>query len=149
MCGVGTVLALRAHPFPSWTIRPVQATASPTTGRGQPRSHYHPGDFDGIEAPWILSALPACLIPQSVFRAKDKKHVLAYLPHGAQLVAAGTRLRYRDCTIFVRTDDARVTRGKDRFVIPPDSHFYTTATKLVFVRMKRWAELRTYTMSNL
>jgi hypothetical protein len=149
VCGAGTVLALRAHPLPSWRIRPVQATASPTSGRGQPRSHYRPADFNGIQAPWILSALPECLIPQNVYRAKDPGHVLKYLPHGAQPVEPGTTLRYRNCTIAVRTNDALVTRGKDRFVIPPASRFYTTAKLLVFLRMKRWAELRTYTASKL
>ena len=140
---------MRAHPLPSWNIRGVQATASPTTGRGQPPSHYRPGDFDGIRAPWILSALPECLIPQSVYRAKDIAHVLSYLPRRAQAVSPGTSLVYRNCTIVVRAHDALVSRGKDRFVIPPVSRFYTTATKLVFVRMVRWAELRTYTTSKL
>ena len=143
------MLTLRAHPLASWTIRPVQATGSPTTGRGQPKSHYHPGDFDGVDAPWILSALPECLLPQSTFRAKNMQAVLQYLPHNSLPVLAGTDLTYRNCTIAVRADDAVVTRGKDRFHIPPHSRFFTTANRLVFVRMSRWAELRTYSVSNL
>ena len=139
---------MRAHPLPSWNIRGVQATGSPTTGRGQPKSRYHAGDFEGIDAPWILSALPECLLPQSTYRRKTLREVLAYVPRDAHVVEPGTGLLYRDCRIAVRPDDAIVTRGRDRFHIPPDSHFYTTATKLVFVRVSRWAELRTYTMSN-
>lgn len=127
----------------------MQATASPTTARGQPKSHYHPGDFEGIDAPWVLSALPECLIPQSTFRAKTVSNVLRYLPHGARPVVAGTTLSYRNCEVLVRADDALVTRGKDRFHIPPHSRFYTTSSRLIFIRMSRWAELRTYIMSNL
>jgi len=127
----------------------VQATASPTTARGQPKSHYHPGDFEGIDAPWALSALPECFIPQSTFRAKTLSNVLRYLPRGAQPVAAGTTLVYRNCAVLVRAGDALVTRGKDAFHIPPDSRFYTTSSRLIFIRMSRWAELRTYSMSNL
>ncbi|MFN2528078.1 MAG: hypothetical protein ABR584_05115 [Candidatus Baltobacteraceae bacterium] len=149
MCGIGTILAVRAHRLPSWNMRSVRATASPKIGRGQPKSHYHPGDFEGIDAPWALSALPECLIPQTTFRAKTVENVLRYLPHGAQPVRAGTTLTYRNCDILVRAHDALVTRGKDHFHIPPRSRFFTTASRLVFVRMSRWAELRTYSLSNL
>lgn len=149
VCGIGTIIALRAHPFSSWKMRPVQATSPPTRGRNQASTKFHAGNFNGIEAPWALSALPACLIPQSVYRAKNTAAVLAHLPKGAQPVAQGTSLTYRDCTILVRRNDAEVVRGNDRFHIPPQSSFYKTATKLVFVRFARWAELRVYTVSNI
>ncbi len=149
MCGIGTIFALRAHPFPSWNMRPVHATGSPSASRKQPDSHYGAGNFKGIDAPWALSALPECLLPQSLYRAKNIGAVLVHLPAGAKPVPPGTSLTYRNCTIAVGRDDAEVMRGSDKFHIPPDSRFYTTATKLVFVRFSRWAELRVYTASNL
>ena len=130
-------------------MRASRATGSPSTGRKQPNSNYRAGNFNGIDAPWVLSALPECLLPRSVYRAKDIPAVLAHLPTGAKPVPAGTSLSYRNCVITVGRDDAEVTRGRDRFHIPAQSRFYRTATKLVFVRFSRWAELRVYTTSNL
>ncbi|GAC1652842.1 MAG: hypothetical protein NVS9B12_02510 [Vulcanimicrobiaceae bacterium] len=149
VCGIGTILALRAHPLPAWNMRSVQATASPTIGRGQPKSHYRAGNFEGIDAPWALSALPECLMPQSVYRAKTVAEVLVHLPAGASPVPAGRVIVFANCSIAVGRDDAMVTRGRDRFHIPPQSHFYRTATKLVLVRFSRRAELRVYAASNL
>jgi len=42
-----------------------------------------------------------------------------------------------------------VTRGNDRFHIPPHSHFFSLGGELVFVRQNRAAELRIYKLSNL
>lgn len=149
MCGIGTVFALRAHPLPNWTIRSVRASGAPSSGRKQPPSTYRAQNFDGIEAPWVLSALPECLLPQSVFRAKSVGAVLAHLPAGARRVAPGTALTYRNCRIDVRSSDAVVTRGDDRFHIPPRSQLFRTPTKLVLLRFSGRAELRVYTLSNL
>jgi hypothetical protein len=151
--GAGTLLFLRSHPLPHWDIRGgPRASGPPTRGRGQPPSNYRAGNFDGIDAPWALSALPECLIQQSVFRAIDIAGLQVHIPKGAQRVAAGTELTYRNCTIEVRAKDARVVRGADRFHIPPLSQFYTTNKSLVFIRQTtdgHGAELRIYTASNL
>lgn len=153
MLGTGTILFLRAHPLPHWDIRGgPRSSAPPTRDRPQPNSHYHAGDFDGIDAPWALSALPECLIQQSEFRAIDIAGLAPHIPKSAQRVAPGTRLTYRNCTIEVRAKDARVFRGPDRFHIPPLSQFYTTARSLIFVRQTtdgHGAELRIYTASKL
>ena len=74
---------------------------------------------------------------------------MMHVPAGATRVAAGTDLHYRNCTIAIRSKDAVVTRGIDRFHIPPLSQFFTAGGKLYFVRQARWAELRVYTASNL
>lgn len=140
---------MRAHPLPSWNIRTVQATGSPSAPRKQGGSQYHAGNFEGAEAPWALSALPECLLPQSVWRARTIAGLMVHVPPGAMRIAPGTDLRYRNCTIAVRARDAVVTRGGDRFHIPPLSQFFTSGGNLYFVRQARWAELRVYTVSNL
>ena len=115
----------------------------------QPKSHYRAGDFNGIDAPWALSALPECLLPRSVYHAKKIDAVLVHLPTGAKPVRAGTTLWYHNCEIAVGHDDANVTRGNDRFHIPPHARFYKTSSKLILVRFSGSAELRVYTVSNL
>lgn len=152
MLGAGTLLFLRAHPLPHWDIRGgPRASGPPTRGRAQPPSHYRAGNFDGIDAPWALSALPECLTQQSVFRAIDIAALKRHIPKSAQRVAAGTELTYYNCAIAVRVNDAVVVRGADRFHIPPLSQFYTTLKSLVFIRQTtdgHGAELRIYTASN-
>ena len=126
----------------------VKATGPPTVGRKQPRSTIHPGPL-GAEAPWALSALPECVLQQSVWRAHTVAGLQPHLPAAAQPVAPGSVLVYRNCTLEVRSNDATVTRGKDRFHIPPDTHFYSYDDELIFVRQSKAAELRTYRLSNL
>lgn len=150
----GTIVFLHAHPLPRWDIRGgPRPSGTPSRGRPQPTSHYRAGNFSGIEAPWALSALPECLLQQSAFRAIDASTVKRrHLPPGAQPVPPGTELTYRNCVIAVRATDATVTRGPDRFHIPPLSQFYTTRQELIFVRQTtdgHGAELRVYAVSNL
>ena len=154
MLVTGTLIFLHAHPFARWDIRGgPRASGPPTRGRPQAASHYRAGNFLGIEAPWALSALPECLLQQSVFRAIDAHTVKRlHLPKGAQPVAPGTELTYRNCVIAVRATDATVRRGPDRFHIPPLSQFFTTRQGLIFVRQTtdgHGAELRVYAVSNL
>jgi hypothetical protein len=148
VCTAGGIIALRAHALHSLEVRSVRATGPPTLGRKQPRSHFHPGPL-GAEAPWALSALPECLLQQSVWRAPDLAGLRAHFPSGAQPVPAGSVLQYRSCILKIRADDAIVTRGSDRFHIPPHSHFFFSGDKLILVRQSKGAELRTYQPSHL
>ncbi|MDP9018584.1 MAG: hypothetical protein M3N19_09705 [Candidatus Eremiobacteraeota bacterium] len=119
-------------------------------GRKQPPSQYRAGNFQGIDAPWVLSALPECLIPVRVWRARTRKALLPHIPSAALHVSAGTTLQYRSCEVVVGANDAMVTRGDDRFHIPAKSQFFTVGQKqLLFLREGRAAELRMYTTSNL
>ncbi len=144
----GGVIALRAHRMHELQMRAVQAHGPPTIGRKQPRSNLHPGPF-GADAPWALSALPECWLQQNVWRAPATSGLHAHLPASAQEISPGSVLQYRNCTLEVRTNDAIVTRGKDRFHIPPETHFFSYDDELIFVRQSKAAELRTYKRSNL
>ncbi|MBV8363106.1 MAG: hypothetical protein JO193_00920 [Candidatus Eremiobacteraeota bacterium] len=145
---VGGVIALRVHFAHELRMRAVQAHGSPTVGRNQPPSTVHPGPL-GAEAPWALSALPECWLQQNVWRAHTLAGLRAHLPVNARAIAPGAVLVYRNCTLQVRADDAVVTRGNDRFHIPPHSHFFSLGDELIFVRQNRAAELRIYKRSNL
>jgi hypothetical protein len=103
----------------------------------------------GAQAPWALSALPECLLQQTVWRARTIAGLRPHLPASAQLIPPGSILNNPKCTLEIRRNDATVTRGKDRFHIPPDSHFYSYDDELIFVRQSRAAEMRTYKISNL
>lgn len=149
VCIAGAVLALRAHPLPRWDIRGVRATGSPTVGRKQPNSTYNAGNFEGIDAPWALSALPECLLQQSVWHGASIDAVMPHMPASAVPVADGAVLHYRNCTLEVRRYDALVIRGNDRFHIPKWSRFFLAGQKLVLLRKSRGAELRVYSVSNL
>jgi len=129
-------------------MRSVRAHGAPTIGRRQPPSTFHPGPL-GAEAPWALSALPECWLQQKVWRAPRVTGLRAHLPADARPIAPGSVLVYRNCTLKVRQSDAVVTRGKDRFHIPPETHFYSYDEELIFVRQSKAAELRVYTISNL
>ena len=148
MVAIGGLIALRAHQLHELQIRAVQAHGPPTIGRKQPRSNFHPGPL-GAEAPWALSALPECWLQQNVWRAPTIAGLHAHLPADARAIAAGSLLVYRNCTLEVRADDAIVTRGKDRFHIPPHTRFFSFGNELIFVRQSRAAELRTYKVSDL
>lgn len=141
-------MALRAHALHSLEMRSVRATGSPTVGRKQVRSHGTPGPLGG-DAPWALSALPECLLQRGVWRATQVAKVKEHIPVGAQPVQPGTVLQYRNCTLTVRSDDALVTRGSDRFHIPPRAHFFVARDQLILLRQSKGAELRIYTPSHL
>ncbi|HEX8806454.1 MAG TPA: hypothetical protein VF741_05875 [Candidatus Aquilonibacter sp.] len=84
-------------------------------------------------APWALSALPDCF-EQTSETTGSAAYVAARLPSGAQLVAAGTHLKYGSCTILVRHDELLVTRGSDRLRVPPYTRLYTAGTTLALLR---------------
>jgi len=149
VCIAGGIVAWRAHLLHALQIRPVRASGAPTIGRPQLRSHFKAGPLGG-EAPWALSALPECLLQQSVWRATGVAKLRAHFPVGSRPLQAGTVLRYRDCQLSVRSDDASVTRGSDRFHIPPHAHFFLAGGELILLRQSTGAaELRIYTPSHL
>jgi hypothetical protein len=148
VCTIGGLVALHAHQMHELQMRAVRASGAPTVGRKQPASQMRPGPL-GVEAPWALSALPECLLQQTVWRAHTVAGLQAHLPPAARAIPPGSRIAYRNCTLEIRRNDATVTRGKDRFHIPPDSHFYSYDDEMIFVRQSRAAELRTYKPSNL
>ena len=114
-------------------VRFWKATAPP------PKSDTTVGD-----APWALSALPDCFI-QRAQTTGNAAYVRGRLPANAQLVAAGTRLTYGPCTIFVRGDELLVERGSDRLRVPPRAQLYTAGNSLVLLRVSAArADLRTY-----
>ena len=129
-------------------MRAGRAHGPPTIGRKQPRSTFHSGPL-GAEAPWALSALPDCWLQQNVWRARTVAGLHAHLPLDARPIAPGSVLVYRNCSLEVRTDDAIVTRGKDRFHVPPHTRFFSSGKELIFVRQSKAAELRTYKISDL
>ena len=96
------------------------------------------------DAPWALSALPECLI-QTSETTGPPSFVLAHLPPGALPVVPPATLRYADCTITVAGSEAVVTRGQDRFRIPPPVRFYRTGASVALLRIEgRGMELRVY-----
>ena len=96
------------------------------------------------DAPWALSALPECLIQLSETTGPPR-YVLAHLPSGAMPVSPPARLTYADCTIAIVDDEALVTRGADRFRIPPRVRFYRTEATLALLHVESGGmELRVY-----
>jgi hypothetical protein len=96
------------------------------------------------DAPWALSALPECLVQTSETTGPEA-YALAHLPAGSVPLAAPATLRYGDCTISVTGDEAFVSRGADRFRIPPKVRFYRTARTLGLLRVEGGgSELRVY-----
>lgn len=96
------------------------------------------------DAPWALSALPECLVQMSETTG-PASYTLPHLPGGSVLVAAPATLHYADCTISVAGDEAFVSRGADRFRIPPKIRFYRTAQTLSLLRVEGGGtELRVY-----
>ncbi len=96
------------------------------------------------DAPWALSALPECLIQMSESTG-PQAYTLAHVPAGSVPVPAPATLRYGDCTISVTGDEALVSRGVDRFRIPPKVRFYRTARTLTLLRVEGGgSELRVY-----
>lgn len=99
--------------------------------------------FRGV-APWALSALPDCLIQDSIATG-SLAYVRSKLPTGATIVASGSTLHFGPCTIFLRGDEVLVRRGADRLVIPPHVTLYRTARGLALLRKRdgQW-EMRVY-----
>ncbi|PZR58327.1 MAG: hypothetical protein DLM50_04240 [Candidatus Meridianibacter frigidus] len=145
----GSVLAVHLHQLHALRVKSVRASGPPTTGRKGPRSHYRARDFDGINAPWALSALPECWLQQRVWRGRRVEDVAKHIPAGAQRLPAGTRIELRDCRLTVRADDALVARGADRFHIPPEAKFYAAGSRLVLLRFDHGGDLRVYAPSTL
>lgn len=96
------------------------------------------------DAPWALSALPECLVQMSETTG-PQSYTLAHLPPGSASVQPPATLRYGDCTISVAGDEAFVSRGADRFRIPPKIRFYRTQQTLALLRVEGGGtELRVY-----
>jgi hypothetical protein len=96
------------------------------------------------DAPWALSALPECLI-QTSETTGPPRYVLAHLPSGATAITPPATLTYADCTISIADDEATVTRGADRFRIPPPVRFYRTGATLALLHVESGGmELRVY-----
>jgi hypothetical protein len=111
--------------------------AQPHSGGGRA-----PG-FAG-DAPWALSALPECLSQVSM-SSGSARYVRARIPSGAVRVDAPARLTYGDCTIAITGNAALVSRGADRFTIPPSVEFYRAAGLLAVMRESEGnVELRVY-----
>lgn len=113
-----------------------------------------PGASDSLEqgsvaplrgdAPWALSALPACLIQMSKSTGSPA-YVHAHLPPGATPIVPPATLVYGDCSIKIAGDEAYVRRGADLLRIPPRVHFYRAAGLLALIRESSVGqELRVY-----
>jgi hypothetical protein len=86
-----------------------------------------------LTAPWVLSALPGCLI-QTSDTTGPRDFVLPHLPPGAAVVAPRSWITYGDCTIIVGGDEAWVRRGPDRFYLPPHVRFFRIGSRLAVLR---------------
>lgn len=72
-------------------------------------------------------------------------YAAAHLPPGSAPVQPPATLHYGDCTISLTGDEAFVSRGVDRFRIPPKVRFYRTAQTLALLRFEGGGtELRVY-----
>lgn len=99
------------------------------------------------DAPWALSALPDCFMQQTEWSGSTT-YVEAHLSGSARKVAPGTRLQYGPCTIFVRDGEVWVSRGVDRFRIPPAATLYRDGSQLLLLRITgHSAVLRSYTIT--
>jgi hypothetical protein len=122
---------------------PGPAAETPHGGfEGEPGKGNEPLSGD---APWALSALPDCLIQQSISRG-TRAYVRSKVPPGATELPPGTVLHYGPCTIFVRNGEAVVSRGSDRLRIPPRVTLYRAGGTLALLRETgKSGELRIYT----
>lgn len=77
----------------------------------------------GLEAPWVLSALPECLRQTYVARG-TRAYVASKLPAGFAMQSAGTDLQYGDCIIEARANGVLVRRGSDRFHVPAPAQLF-------------------------
>jgi len=124
-------------------IASVYAPVSPKPVQPNPTARGSPVPLRG-DAPWALSALPECLV-QTSESTGPPGYTLAHLPPGSERLEPPATLRYGDCTISVAGDEAFVSRGADRFRIPPKIRFYRTSATLSLLRVEgRGTELRVY-----
>ena len=129
-----------ASPSPSARV---YASSSPHGGfEAEPGSGGAPLRGD---APWALSALPACLIQRSEATG-PVSYVRSKLPKGAKEIPPGAVLHYGPCTISVGDGEAVVSRGPDVLRIPPRVSFYRTDAALALLRVSgNHGDLRIYT----
>lgn len=121
----------------------VNLRVPPKPSSPNPKETLNPLPFHG-DAPWALSALPECLI-QTSESTGPRDFVLAHLPAGSTPIVPPATLVYGDCTISVTGDEAFVSRGPDRFHIPPHVAFYRSPQALALVRgASGGMELRVY-----
>ena len=84
------------------------------------------------DAPWALSALPACFRQRSETRGSDA-FVRAALPAAMRRVPPGTRLVFGTCTIFAADREVYVRRGSDRLRVPPTATLYRAGNSLALL----------------
>ena len=98
----------------------------------------------GLEAPWVLSALPECL-RQTYEAAGTRAYVAARLPAGFEPQRAGTSLQYHDCAIEARANDVLVRRGGDRYYVPAPAQLFRKGNSIALMHeMGSRAVLRIY-----
>jgi hypothetical protein len=111
-----------------------------TSSRGP---NYRVAPLSG-DAPWALSALPAC-VTQVSKSTGSARYVTARLPKNAVWIKPPAHLAFGDCTIAIDGREAFVRRGNDRFRIPPRVQFYRAGTEIVMLREAEGSvELRVY-----
>jgi hypothetical protein len=121
-----------------------------------PPQHLSGGDVRGVverglhgDAPWALSALPDCFSQEDEWKG-PATYVDAHIPGLARAVAPGATLRYGPCTISVGSGELMVSRGPDRFRVPPHAVLYRDGDALLLLRTASGhAVLRRYTPSSL
>jgi len=86
----------------------------------------------GLEAPWVLSALPECL-RQTYEATGTRAYVAARLPAGFTLQPAGKALQYSDCSIAARVSDVLVRRGADRYYVPAPAQLFRKGSSIALM----------------
>ncbi|GAC1302790.1 MAG: hypothetical protein NVSMB21_01100 [Vulcanimicrobiaceae bacterium] len=143
---LGLVLAIPQAPRPDPQSRYVSGRATPGPPMRDDASHGREAPPVGGEAPWALSALPACF-RQIRLAAGTVAFVRSKVPHAARRVAAGATLATADCRLRVGANDAAVIRGENAFHIPAPARLFVWGKRLLLeTRVGRRATLRTYTI---
>jgi hypothetical protein len=102
-----------------------------------------------MSASWVLSALPEC-VKQTSEATGTVRYVTSQLPPSAQPLPDGARFSAGPCTISVAGDELLVTRGTDRFIVPPHVQLYRAGDTLALMRVTGGrGELRVYTTGDL
>lgn len=144
---MSNALGLRPRPLPTPALARGKEKPISAKGYANVGSEHAETAFIG-DASWALSALPDCLLQINESRG-PLAFVHSALPEGAQRVAAPVTLRYGNCRILVRANDALVLRGGDRLHIPPSVRFYRLGRQLLLLHSDAsGAQLRTYVPSN-
>jgi hypothetical protein len=151
---IATAIVLVVVVLATMRVRDLMRLHFRSSNAPQPAQHLHYGDTNAEndtalegDAPWALSALPDCFMQQSEW-AGTATYVDAHLPHSAQAVAPGTTLAFGPCTISVRRGEVFVSRGSDRFRIPPYAVLYRSGAKLWLLRRAEHSSvLRSYTLT--